>query len=187
PASPDRPARVTPFRGGGLALTTALTAAALVAVASWFVDPHWIDGTAPEVRVEVPDDALGVAPGEWHSYGRTEFGQRYSPLADITVGYVAILEVAWTYRTGDVRGRPGDPEETTFEVTPLKIGSRLFLCTPHQVVIALDATTGAEIWRYDPEILDELALQHLTCRGLAYSPGSASEPATPEAGAAAAA
>ncbi len=33
---------------------------------------------------------------------------------------------AWSFRTGDVRGQPGDPEETTFEVTPLKIGERLF-------------------------------------------------------------
>src|SRR5690606_24002253 len=83
-------------------------------------------------------------------------------------------------------GRPGDPEETTFEVTPLKIDERLFLCTPHQLVIALDAATGVELWRYDPEILDELALQHLTCRGLAYSPGPAQAPTTPGAAEAAA-
>src|SRR5690606_42001468 len=69
---------------------------------------------------------------------------------------------------GDMRGQPGDPEETTFEVTPLKIGERLYLCTPHQSVLALDATTGKEIWRYDPQIRDQLALQHLTCRGLSY-------------------
>ena len=132
---------------------------------SWFDDPHRIEGNAPGVRAEAPADALGVPPGEWHAYGRTGHGQRYSPLDQITPENVAQLEVAWTYHTGDVRGRPGDPEETTFEVTPLKIGNRLFLCTPHQNVIALDATTGAEIWRYDPKIRSELALQHLTCRG----------------------
>ena len=73
-----------------------------------------------------------------------------------------------------MRGKPGDPNETTFEVTPLKIGERLFLCTPHQFVIALDATSGAELWRFDPQIKDKLALQHLTCRGLSYQPQSAS-------------
>ena len=57
-------------------------------------------------------------------------------------------------------------------MTPLKIDNRLFLCTPHQSVIALDATTGAELWRYDPQIQGELALQHLTCRGLSYQPAT---------------
>ncbi len=69
-----------------------------------------------------------------------------------------------------MRGKDGDPEETTYEVTPLKIGNRLFLCTPHQSVIALDATTGKQLWRYDPQIEGKLALQHLTCRGLSYQP-----------------
>ena len=81
-------------------------------------------------------------------------GQRWSPLAQITPANVGDLQVAWQFRTGDMRGRPGDPEETTDEVTPLKIGSRLYLCTPHQSVIALDATTGAQAWRYDPKMAD---------------------------------
>ena len=87
--------------------------------------------------------------------------------------------MAWQFRTGDIRGRAGDPEETTDEVTPLKIGSRLYLCTPHQSVIALDATTGAQAWRYDPKMATGLALQHQTCRGLSYQPaGDAVAPAS---------
>lgn len=176
-------ARVSAFRGAGLPLTAGLAVCFAVAVVSWFADPRRIEGTAPGVRAQAPDDAQGVPPGEWHACGRTGHGRRYSPLSQITRANVADLEVAWSYRTGDVRGRPGDPEETTFEVTPLKIGDRLFLRTPHQLVIALDASTGAEIWRYDPEIRDQLALQHLTCRGLSYHPG----PAAPTAAAALAA
>lgn len=176
PTARERPARITAFRGAGLALTTALAGVAVVAVVSWFVDPHRLEGVAGEARAAASENAFGIAPGEWHAYGRTEFGRRYSPLADVTPQNVSSLEVAWTYRTGDLRGLPGDPEETTFEVTPLKIGSRLFLCTPHQLVIALDATTGAELWRYDPAVLDGLALQHLTCRGLSYHPGTAAAP-----------
>ncbi len=65
-------------------------------------------------------------------------GQRYSPLGDITPANVASLQVAWQFETGD-KPQPGDPKETTFEVTPLKIGERLYLCSPHQNVIALDA------------------------------------------------
>jgi len=122
--------RVSALRGAGLPLTATLAAALVVAVISWFNDPHRIEGTAPGIRAEAPADALGVPPGEWHSYGRTAHAQRYSPLDQITPENVGQLDVAWTYHTGDVRGRPGDPEETTFEVTPLKIGNRLFFCTP---------------------------------------------------------
>jgi quinoprotein glucose dehydrogenase len=128
----------------------------------------------------VPDDAQGVPAGEWHHFGRTSHGQRFSPLAQITPQNVQNLQVAWTFRTGDVRGRPGDPEETTFEVTPLKLGNRLFLCTPHQTAIALDATTGQEIWRTSPRIRGNLALQHQTCRGLSYHPGPVEPAAPPE-------
>lgn len=161
-------------RGGGLALAGTLAASLIVAVVSWFSEPNRIDGKAPDIRAEAANPGQGVPPGEWHAYGRTPYGQRFSPLANITPANVANLKVAWTYHTGDVRGRPGDPVETTFEVTPLKISNRLYFCTPHQNVVALDATTGKEIWRYDPQIAPNLALQHLTCRGLSYSAGSAS-------------
>ncbi len=161
-------ANVRAARRAALALMVSLLLFVAVAVASWFVDPHNREGALAAQRVEATSDALGVPAGEWHAYGRTNHGQRYSPLAQITPDNVSQLEVAWHYKTGDMRGQPGDPVETTFEVTPLKIGDRLYLCTPHQSVIALDATTGEQVWRYDPQIQDELALQHLTCRGLSY-------------------
>ncbi|WP_181706125.1 glucose/quinate/shikimate family membrane-bound PQQ-dependent dehydrogenase [Chthonobacter rhizosphaerae] len=170
------------FRGSGLVLTASLAVSVLVAGAALFTDPHRIDGTVPDARADVPADALGVPPGEWHAYGRTAHGQRWSPLDQITPETVSSLQEIWHYHTGDVRG-PDDPQETTFQVTPLKIGNRLYLCTPHQSVIALDADTGEEIWRFDPEIRGELALQHLTCRGLSYYPGRP-EGAPPETAAA---
>ena len=176
--------RVSAFRGAGLPLSAVLGLSLVAAVVSWFTDLRTIEGTAPPMRAQVPPDALGVPAGEWHAYGRTAYGQRYSPLNQITPANVANLQVAWTYRTGDMRGQPGDPEETTFQVTPLKIGNRLFLCTPHQDVIALDATTGQQIWRYEPQVRGDLALQHLTCRGLSYHPGNgatAAAPAAPQA------
>ncbi|GKS75251.1 glucose/quinate/shikimate family membrane-bound PQQ-dependent dehydrogenase [Acidovorax sp. SUPP950] len=180
-------------RGPRRALGVTLAAFLAVAVASWFHDAHDVPGafaahaaptptTAVPAAAGSPGDNGAIPPGEWHAYGRTGEGQRYSPLGQITPDNVRGLEVAWQYRTGDVRGEPGDPQETTFEVTPLKVGNRLYLCTPHQSVIALDATTGAQVWRYDTQVQGkgELALQHLTCRGLSYQPP---EPAT--AGAAA--
>ncbi len=183
-ASPGRRAGGTRWAGGRLLLGAVLLVYALVGVASGFVDPFRQDGTLPLAPLSTgapgaaaPSDAASIPAGEWHAYGRTGFGQRHSPLAQITPDNVAQLQVAWQYRTGDLRGQPGDPEETTFEVTPLKVGTRLFLCTPHQRVVALDAVTGAELWRYDPQVRGELALQHLTCRGLAYHAGAASSTA----------
>ena len=164
---------VSARHGAGLALALALGATALVSVASWFNDAHDVVGSLPPSQGAMTSagEALrGVPPGEWHAYGRTGFGQRYSPLKEIDVGNVSKLAVAWRFETGDLRGQPGDPVETTDEVTPLKIGDRLFLCTPHQDVIALNATTGAQVWRYKAQLRPDLALQHLTCRGLSYQP-----------------
>lgn len=175
-ANPPKKTR-QPLDSGGVGLALSLALFAAVAVTSWLHDPHRIQGTLPDVARAAPPPAVQdpLPNGEWHAYGRTPFGQRYSPLDQIHAGNVSGLKVAWQYRTGDVRGQPGDPEETTFQVTPLKIGNRLFLCTPHQSVIALDATTGTELWRYDPKIQSELALQHLTCRGLSYRPAEAAQ------------
>ncbi|PWC81339.1 glucose dehydrogenase [Azospirillum sp. TSH100] len=178
------------FRGTGLPLTASLVIVLLVAVASWFTDPHRIDGTVPtrqQTASAGPASGPAIPDGEWQAYGRTGYGQRYSPLTGITPENVDKLQVAWSYETGDLRGQPGDPKETTFEVTPLKIGNRLFLCSPHQHVIALDATTGKEVWRRDLQIdPKQLALQHLTCRGLSYRPAPQAAVSTPAAGACAA-
>jgi quinoprotein glucose dehydrogenase len=177
----DVPAPASFRHDGGLALSAALLLFAVVAVTSWTRDPHEVIGQLPASAGDAtsalggPEDA--VPPGEWHAYGRTGYGQRYSPLGQITPANIDQLQPAWQLRTGDLRGREGDPEETTDEVTPLKIGNRLFLCTPHQSVIALDATTGAQLWRYDPKIQGRLALQHLTCRGLSYQPPRAAQAA----------
>lgn len=161
------------IRGRGV-LGAVLGATLLVAAATWFFDPHDVGGELP--ARDLPLAAAPVPDGDWVAYGRTGFGQRYSPLREITPENVANLRPAWTYRTGDFRGQPGDPVETTFEVTPLKVGNRLYLCTPHQSVIALDATTGKELWRHDPKVQGELALQHLTCRGVSYHPGPSPVP-----------
>lgn len=163
---PQRP------RSGGWALLVALAASLVVAVASWVHDPHDLEGT---LASQAGANAEG-AGADWVAYGGTDLGQRYSKLTQITPGNVRNLREVWHFHTGDVRGLPGDPTETTFEVTPLKIGNRLLLCTPHQNVIALDATTGRLLWRYEPKVRGELALQHLTCRGLAWQPQAGTPP-----------
>src|ERR1700733_12376231 len=129
---------------------------------------HDVDGAiaAAESAGATPDS--GSQPVEdWHDYGRTQFGQRYSPLNQITPANVKELKVAWTFRTGDLPGK-NDPGETTFEVTPIKVRDTVYLCSQHQRLFAIDAKTGALRWSYDPKVVDNPSFQHLTCRGVSY-------------------
>src|SRR5690606_30882683 len=104
-----------------LPLTSALILFVVVAVASWFADPHGREGALPVQPVQAASATDDLPDGAWRAYGGTTHGQRYSPLAPIPPESVSRLELAWHFRTGDMRGQPGDPEETTFQVTPLKI------------------------------------------------------------------
>ena len=173
----SRPGPPQPARGGIFALAICLIVAAGVGVTALMRDEHATSGALPQAAAApLPDD--NGPPDDWRAYGRTSAGTRYSPLAEITPDNVDKLKVAWTYHTGDLAGAD-DPKETTYELTPLKVGERVFLCTPHDWAIALDADTGKELWKYDPKIVERKNLQHLTCRGLSYheeAPGAAAAP-----------
>lgn len=149
-------------------LLASLAIAIVVAVVSMFNDPHTIGGTLPtDVVAQTPNLGAKAAAGDWTDYGRTEFGQRYSPLNQINTTNVSNLQEAWRFRTGDMKG-PDDVGETTYEVTPLKIDNTLYLCTPHNHAIALDATTGKEKWTFNPKVGLNGDRQHQTCRGVSY-------------------
>lgn len=149
-------------------LAVPVVLAIAVALYSMTTDPHDLAGDLPRDEV-VASPAFGgsVPDGEWHQYGRTPFGQRYSPLDQITVENVSTLKEAWRYQTGDVK-RPEDISETTYQVTPLKVKDTLYLCTPHNWAIALDAKTGKEKWKYDSNSGMNPNRQHQTCRGVTY-------------------
>ncbi len=148
-------------------LAVPVAIAVVAAVYSMTRDPHRLAGSLPTGRIASAPLGGEIPAGDWHQYGRTQFGQRFSPLDQITPENVANLKVAWQYRAGDVK-LPQDVPETTYQVTPLKVGNTLFLCTPHNWAIALDATTGREIWKFDPEAGLNPDRQHQTCRGVTY-------------------
>ena len=161
----EEPPRST-WRGSRGWLGGAMILVILTTVVSIFRDPFDIAGQLP--RAAAQTTAIpGAAADDWLAYGGTGHAQRYSSLADITPQTVDRLSLAWTFHTGDPKG-PNDPHETTFEVTPLKIGDTLYLCSVHEHVIALDAATGKERWQFDPHIKVGHNSQHLSCRGLAY-------------------
>ena len=158
----------TAYPASALPLAVAVVVAIAVAGYSMTQDPHDLAGTLP-TKIANASPALGgnVPAGEWHQYGRTPFGQRYSPLDQINTDNVSTLKVAWQYQTGDVK-KPDDVGETTYQVTPLKVGDTLYMCTPHNIAIALDAASGKEKWRYDSNPGMNPDRQHQTCRGVTY-------------------
>ena len=107
-------------------------------------------------------------PGDWPYYGGDEFGQRFSPLDEITRDNVAGLEVAWTYRTGELGAGLAKRDAMAFEATPIHIEDTLYFSTPTNIVIALDASTGRERWRYDPRIDRAVRYAEATSRGVSY-------------------
>ena len=98
----------------------------------------------------------------WLTYGHGHANQRYSAIDQITRANVSALVPAWIYQTGIVG---------TFPTNPLVVDGLMYLTTPFNHVVALDAATGAERWRYE----HVLAQDKLCCgshnRGLAWGYG----------------
>ena len=76
---------------------------------------------------------------------------------------MATLQLAWQFRTGDL-----PKKRWGAETTPLKIGDRLYLCTARNRLIALDAASGKELWRFDPKVKDASIPYTAACRGVSY-------------------
>lgn len=119
----------------------------------------------PVVIAERP--VRGTAVTDWpvaDGYG----GAHNSALPDITAANVRRLKVAWTYRTGDVSANEGGVAGTAFEATPIMADTTLYVSTPRNRVIALDAESGAELWMFDPRIdASDAQQKQTTSRGLA--------------------
>ncbi|MBB6165300.1 quinoprotein glucose dehydrogenase [Rhizobium wenxiniae] len=166
-------------------LACVVAASGAVAGYSVFQDPSAIHGeltkdVAFPMRASV-NSGNEAGDGEWRQYGRTGYGQRWSPLSLVTPENVGSLELAWQFQTGDVR-RPDDVGETTYQVTPIKIGDNLYVCTPHNLAISLNAASGSENWRYDANSGMNPDRQHQTCRGVTWweTPVAAPTDSTPE-------
>lgn len=168
---------VIPASGAVAALVVALLISGSILTWAGFNDPQEINGTLSADAT--PAEAISpVADQDWPAYGRNQEGQRFSPLKQINADNVHNLKEAWVFRTGDVK-QPNDPGEITNEVTPIKVGDTLYLCTAHQRLFALDAASGKEKWHYDPELKTNESFQHVTCRGVSYHEAKA-ETASPE-------
>lgn len=138
---------------------------------------------APDEAASAPDEAAAddVAPpspqpmamleaGEnWPAYGGTHEAQRYSPLDQITPENVSQLQQVWEYNTGALP-QEGDGSEGAYaaETTPLVIDGTMYLCSAMNDLIALDADTGREIWRYEAGVSTDAIPYSASCRGVSY-------------------
>ncbi|MGF6183771.1 quinate dehydrogenase (quinone) [Massilia sp. UYP32] len=147
------------------------TAYALAAVLALGMGIAFVQMFQPHPTVAAqgtPVPLVPVAPGQeqknWSSYGNTPGGNRFAAIDQITRDNVKDLKVAWTFRTGDTPISPtGNGAED--QQTPLQVGDRVYLCTPHNNVIAVDADSGKKLWERD---FNAQAQVWNRCRGLAY-------------------
>ena len=90
-------------------------------------------------------------PVEWPYVGADQTHSKYSALADIDRANVADLEIAWEWDAGEFPLPEYGTRPGRFEATPLMIDDTLYVSTMYARVVALDAETGDELWRFDPD------------------------------------
>lgn len=76
---------------------------------------------------------------DWPSYGRLLDNQRFSPLTQINRNNVKQLKMAWQFKSG---------VKASFQATPIVQNGVMYVSLPFNHVVALNAQTGKELWRY---------------------------------------
>ncbi len=84
---------------------------------------------------------------DWPVYLGDSGRRHYSALDQITCDNVTQLEVAWTYDAGELRAG-----NSTMYTSPLIVDGVLYGLSPKLIAFALNAASGEELWRHDPEL-----------------------------------
>ena len=87
--------------------------------------------------------AAGSDADNWMSHGRTYAEERFSPLTDINADNVQDLGLAWYFESDSTVGT---------EATPLVVDGVMYTTGTWNILHAINAATGEEIWRYDPNM-----------------------------------
>ncbi|HEY1947659.1 MAG TPA: pyrroloquinoline quinone-dependent dehydrogenase [Bryobacteraceae bacterium] len=115
---------------------------------------------------------------DWPTYGHDPGSSRYSPLKQINTQTVSQVERAWTYHMAATPPPSTSANPTSrrrarsSEATPIVINGVLFMPTPYNRVVALNAETGQELWSY------EVKGGQPSTRGVEYWPGDTQSPAS---------
>src|SRR5436190_21683434 len=119
-------------------------------------------------KAPVDDAALRAANArnqDWMSNGRDYYEQRFSPLDPRRDKNAAELGLAWQFETATNRG---------LEATPLVVDGVMYATGSWSVTYAIDARTGKQLWKYDPEVhrkYDNIACCDVVNRGAAFYKG----------------
>ena len=123
--------------------------------------PAVASGHAAQSYSPVTDQRLvDPEPENWLMYRRTYDGWGYSPLDQIDADNVAGLHPVWAFSTGMTEGH---------QAPPIVNDGVMFITTPGNQVLALDARTGDTLWRYRRELPFDLMQLHPTNRGTHHS------------------
>ncbi|MEO9150333.1 MAG: methanol/ethanol family PQQ-dependent dehydrogenase [Burkholderiaceae bacterium] len=137
-------------------IPTLLCALYLTAPAAWAQQPLQKN---PELTYQSVTDARlqKPEPENWLQYRANYAGWGYSPLDKINADNVGQLTLAWAFASGQVEGH---------QSPPLVNGRYMYITAPGNQVVALDAKTGNELWRYKRQLPAEMSQLHPTNRGV---------------------
>ena len=93
---------------------------------------------------------------DWPTPSGDPGAMRWSPVRDVNRDNVSQLRPAWSWKTGE-HAIPAGPDQKParpglFQASPVVIHDTMYVSTPYAAVAALDARTGRELWKYDPEV-----------------------------------
>src|SRR4249920_2960476 len=124
--------------------------------------PTPVPGPMPEVlqkytpvtteRLKKPED------GNWFHFRRTYDGWGFSPLKEITPDNVGRLQLVWSMATGQVEGH---------QAPPIVNNGVMFVATPGNQMLAIEAKTGNILWRYKRPLPEDVIHLHPTNRAVA--------------------
>ncbi|HEY7333472.1 MAG TPA: PQQ-binding-like beta-propeller repeat protein [Bryobacteraceae bacterium] len=144
---------------GGKLLILGLILAPMAAWVAVAQQPRKVDDAALKNAAQTGE--------EWLTYNLGWSEQRYSRLDQINTSNVSRLGLAWYT---DIPAAPGNPQNRQ-EATPLVYNGVVYSITPWSVVYAVDAHSGKELWRSDPEVNQQVWQSRICCgvvnRGIA--------------------
>ena len=104
-----------------------------------------LTGIAGAALAAAASFVIADAGNEWPHYGGDQWNTRYSTLNQINTGNVSNLKVVWMHSLGSLESQ---------QSSPLVIGDTMYVTTSTgpKFVFALDAKTGKQKWKYEPEL-----------------------------------